>query len=239
MKTLQFLLAALVAGAAMNANAQANARPIGLTATGQPATYDLHFEAYRVQGYGPAQFGMPADVVRAVVAKSYPGASPLSETTDPVGRTQVLTTVVPQLAPGPGPATISYVFGATTKKLVAVNVHWIAAGDATPAQRQAMLEAGTQVVAGLVGSYWAPMSTARGHVLAPGVVILFASRDAEGHGIEVRLDGVALDVQRASTNGSARPLERIAPPPGSARLRVAVVANPQRPDVYRVTPGSF
>ena len=224
------VLGTLAAGAAL-AQSPTPAGPIGISPTGQPRGYTLRFEPYQITGWGRARFGMSEAEVRAAIAQEFPDAGPVAQTTEPSQGTLVLTVVVPKAEPGPGPATISYVFGASSRTLAAVNVSWLAPGDATPAQRRALIAAGSELLAGLLGSYWAPLTTARGHVLAPGVVILFASRDPQGHGIEVRLDGVPLDLQRPSSNGVPRPLERMVAPPGSARLRLSVVADPLRPDV--------
>ncbi|HEY8356378.1 MAG TPA: hypothetical protein VIL30_02855 [Ramlibacter sp.] len=218
---------------------QANAGVLGISPTGQPGTYDLTFEPYVVKGFGRATFGMSMDEVRALIRRDYPAATSVEEEADAVARTRVINVVVPQLAPAPGPASISYVFGASSTRLAAVNVSWIAPGEATPAQREALTQAGATLVGGVSGSYWPPLSTVRGHVLAPGIVILFAGQDAAGHGIEIRLDGVPLLVQRASGTATPRPPERIAAPPGSARLRLAVVENAKRPDVFRLPAGSF
>ncbi len=230
------VLGTLAAGAAL-AQSPTPAGPIGISPTGQPRGYTLRFEPYQITGWGRARFGMSEAEVRAAIAQEFPDAGPVAQTTEPSQGTLVLTVVVPKAEPGPGPATISYVFGASSRTLAAVNVSWLAPGDATPAQRRALIAAGSELLAGLLGSYWAPLTTARGHVLAPGVVILFASRDPQGHGIEVRLDGVPLDLQRPSSNGVPRPLERMVAPPGSARLRLSVVADPLRPDVRRPPSG--
>lgn len=240
MKALHaLLLAAAGLVTAAPAAAQAPSGPIGISPTGQPRNYAMTFRPYQLQGYGRARFGMTPDEVKAVIAADYAGASAPKEDIDRVTRTRTLVVMVPTLAPGPGPATLSFVFGAQSQRLAAINVYWIAPGEATAQQREAIIAAGSQVLAGLVGSYWAPMSTARGHVLAPGVVILFASRDAAGHGIEVRLDGVPLAVQRPARDGKPRPLERMPAPPGPARLRLAISADPDHPDVFRLPAGSF
>ena len=229
-----FLLAvALLVGCAQ---AWAQARVIEFSWTGQPRSYAVHAAPYRIAGHGAARFGMTFDEVAATVGA---GAT-RQETTDPMQRTRVLTVAVPGLAPGPGPATINYVFGAGSDRLEAVNVAWVLEGDPSPAQREQLLAAGTAAVADLVGHQWEPLSTARGHVVAPGSVILFAGRDASGAGIEVRVDGIALDVQRPLTaTGAVAETDRRAAPAGPARLRIAVAKRPDKPDVYRLAPGLF
>ena len=181
----------------------------------------------------------PAEV-QAVVAADHPGARPGADEVEPLSRRRVMVFVVPALSPGPGPATVTYVFAPGGRRLIAVNVYWMTPGEATPAQRDAMVAAGSALTATLVGSYWAPLATARGFVLEPGTVILFASKDKAGRGIEVRLDGVPLDLQRPSSTGTPRPIEHLAAPAGRARLRLAVVAAPGPVDsVPSIPPGAF
>lgn len=216
------------------------ARTTELSWTGQPRSYDVVAEPYLVTGWGAARFGMTVDEVTALIRTSQPAPDVLREDTDPVQRTRVLTLVVPGQAPGPGPATINYVFGASSQRLAAINIAWVLEGNPDAAQRAQLLAAGTRAVAGLVGYQWAPLATARGHVVAPGAVILFAGRDPQGAGIEVRVDGVALELQRPlSASGQVAEPERRSAPPGPARLRIAVAAQPDRPDVYRLPPGQF
>lgn len=212
-----------------------------LSLTGQPREYDIQMEPYVVRAFGRARFGMTVEEVKAVIAGDFPAAlAGAKDVVDPVERTRSLTVVVPQLPPAPAPATISYVFGHATQKLIATNVSWQFDGDPAAAQRQQLLAAGTRLAADLVGHQWPPLASGRGRVTGPGVLVLFTGRDEAGGGVELRLDGVALDVERPSPPGAAPlpPVHRPAPA-GPARLRLSLVANALQPDIYRVPAGRF
>ncbi|NDP38618.1 MAG: hypothetical protein GZ093_07685 [Rhodoferax sp.] len=201
--------------------------------TGQPQTYSLHAGAYTVRGYGNAHFGMSVDEVKGLITQDYPHTlGSLKDEIDPVQKTRVLTMVAPELAPGPGPATISYVFGAASKKLIAVNVYWLVTGMATQAQQTQLTQAAQLLAADLVGYRWPIFSVARGHVLAPGVLLVFFGKDAAGGGIEIRLNGVSytLEARQPGLASVATP-ETVVSPRGSAQLRFSMVANVDKPDM--------
>ena len=241
---MRTLLHSLVAAAvlALPLSALSQMRPIEISWTGQPDSYLREAEPYSVQGWRSARFGMSRDEVLAAIRADFPQlpGDGVREEVDPVQQTRTLTLVTQNLAPAPGTATVNYVFGATSQRLAAVNVAWIAEGNPGAAERQGLMAGGTSLVGQLVGYFWEPLSTARGHVIGPGSVILFAGRDEAGGGVEVRLDGVALDVEKPlSAAGTVTPPERRTAPPGPARLRLAVAAQPDRPDIRRLAPGLF
>ena len=211
-----------------------------VTLTGQPQRFPLHGKPYETQGFGNVRFGMTMAEVKARIAADYPNATSVTEGSDPVEGTTNLTVVLPELAPGPGPATINYIFGASSRKLVTIHVFWLLEGNPDDEARRRLLDVGTLLVSGLVGFDWEPLSVARGHVLGPGSVVLFAARDVRGGGVEIRLDGVAFDVERPrDAQGNRQPPEHRPAPPGPARLRVSFAANVAEPDIYRLPAGTF
>ncbi|MFZ3084434.1 hypothetical protein [Rhodoferax ferrireducens] len=229
------ILNLLLASTLLTASCQINAQEpsIALSMTGQPHSYSLHAGAYTVSGYGNAHFGMSVDEVKGLIDKDYPHTlGSLKDELDPVQKTRVLTLVAPELVPGPGPATISYVFGAASKKLIAVNVYWLVTGVATDAQQTQLTEAARVLAAGLVGYRWPIFTVARGHVLAPGVLLVFWGKDAAGGGIEVRLNGVTytLEARQAGAASAATPASLVSPR-GPAQLRLSMVANVDKPDI--------
>lgn len=228
---LNFLLASTLLTGSCHVFAQE--KLIALSMTGQPQTYSLHADAYKVMGYGNAHFGTSVDEVKVLIARDYPHTlGSLKDEIDPVQKTRVLTIVAPELAPGPGPATISYVFGATSKKLIAVNVYWLVTGVATQAQQTQLTQAAQLLTADLVGYRWPIFSVARGHVPTPGVLLVFSGKDEAGGGIEVRLNGVAytLEARQPGAATVATPA-RLVTPRGSAQLRLSMVANVDKPDI--------
>lgn len=228
---LNLLLASTLLTATCQINAQEKAPALSMT--GQPQTYSLHADAYKVMGYGNAHFGMSVDEVKGLITRDYPHTlGSLKDELDPVQKTRVLTLVVPELVPGPGPATISYVFGAASKNLIAVNVYWLVTGNATDAQQTQLTEAARVLAAGLVGYRWPIFTVARGHVLAPGVLLVFLGKDAAGGGIEVRLNGVAYTLEaRQSGAASVATPETLVAPRGPAQLRFSMVVNVDKPDI--------
>jgi hypothetical protein len=224
------LALALLAGAIPVA-AQQNS--VELSFTGQPRSYAIKGRPYEVTGYGSARLGMSVDAVRTVIAADYPEAqNTLAEQASPAGGTRALTVLVPKLQPGPGPATITYVFGANSKRLIAINVYWLSSERATPAEHATLTAAAASLASGFVSYQWPPLATARGHVLAPGVLVVFAGRDDAGRGVEIRLDGVPYQLeQRTKASGAAATPTLYIPAPGPAQLRLSLVANVDQPDL--------
>jgi hypothetical protein len=225
------------------AAAAAGAPPrVDISLTGQPRSFLVTGRAAQITGYGHAQFGMRVDEIRAMIAVDFPaGLASLKDEVAPATRNHTLTLVLPELVPGPCPATINYVFGATSQRLIAVNVAWQVDGQATTMQRLSLVEAAKAVGAGFAGSRWPLLQTTRGNVLPDGALIVFSGKDERGAGLEIRLDGVDIDLaprQKSATTAAAPQEHRVAPP-GPARLRVAFVANTDNPDVYRIPDGAF
>lgn len=214
-------------------SAQAQEQPIELSFTAQPHTYAIEGRPYKATGYGLVRFGMSVDEVKSLIEKQYSGTlAGLKDETGPVEKTRVLTIIVPDLAPGPGPATISYVFGASSKLLIAVNVYWLVTGVATDAQQAQLIEAARVLASGLVGYGWPTSAVSRGHVLAPGVLLVFSGKDESGGGVEVRLDGVAYTLEQHLSG--VTPVSTSEPrtvSPGPAQLRFSSVVNVDKPDI--------
>jgi len=230
---LGFLFGSLLLSGHFNADAQVKAPEQSLTA--QPHTYAIEGKSYLVNGYGRARFGMSAEEVKSILATDYPGSlKTLKDATDPLQRSHALGIVVPDLAPGPGLATITYVFGATNSRLIAVNIYWLFTGVATPDQQSQLTTAATVLASGFVGYQWPVFNTMRGLVLAPGVLLVFSGKDEAGGGVEVRLNGVAFDVETNASPAPAAPLppQHRTTPPGPAQLRLSFVASVDKPDIY-------
>ena len=208
-----------------------------ISLTGQPRSWDVQGVPFANPGFSGARWGMSMDEVRAVIAASMPDALATARVrVDPVARTTALAVTVPTLAPGPGPAQISYVFGAASKRLVAVHQTWTLPGNPGDVQRAALMRSATVLASELVGYQWPDFATTRGRVTAPGELILFAGRDFQGGGVEIRVGGVALDVELP---GAVRRQEHRAAPAGPAHLRKSLVASIDHPDIYTIPPGAF
>jgi hypothetical protein len=229
------LLACALAWPVAAVCADANGYEISLT--GQPRSWDVQGVPFENAGFNGARWGMSMDEVKAVIAAAMPDALATAKVrVDPAARTTALAVTVPVLAPGPGPAEVSYVFGAASKRLVAVHQTWTIPGNPGAVQRAALLRNATTLVSELVGYPWPDFATTRGRVTAPGEVILFAGRDAHGGGVEIRVGGMPLDVELP---GAVRKVAHRAAPPGPAHLRKSLVANIDHPDIYAIPPGAF
>lgn len=213
---------------------------VQLSLTGQPTSWIVQGRPIEIRGFNNARFGMSVAQVRAVVAADHPAALPtLREAATPEGGRTLAIGVPAGAADAIGAQrTVSYVFGASGR-LIAVNASWLADGNATDAQRRGLLDLATALATELVGYEWPMLATARGHVIAPNTLILLAGQDERGAGVEIRLDGVALDLLAPDgAPASAPPLHQPAPP-GPARLRVALVSNADRPDTPTLAPDAF
>ena len=230
MRPHRFLLAAAVFATA--AAAVPPPPPLGQSDTGQPTTYDFLGERHPVTGYRSATWGMTPAEVRAAVAKDFPGAEIGTEVTDPVRRTRAFVAAVKALPPGPTPAAITFVFGANSGRLIHVNLDWQYA-DATPAQRQDILAAGSRAVAGYNSYFWKFGSVARGVVTSVNSLVLFAAADEQGNKLEVRVQGVPYQV-KTSTGLLDAP-----PPTGQALLHIGLSSAGAEADIYTIKPGDF
>jgi hypothetical protein len=219
--------------------AAANAAPAApdISLTGQPRSWLVQGSAWRSTGYDGALWGMSVEQVKALIGAAHPAAlATLKETADPLTRTLGLALVLPAQESAPAPVTLSYVFGASSRGLIAVHRVWQLDGDPSQEQRAALLQAGTALASGFAGYRWPPLSNTRGMVPAPGALILFSGRDEAGGGVEIRLDGVSYDVE---VRGQPGQTEHRAAPPGPAALRQSFVASIDHPDIYRIPDGAF
>lgn len=181
--------------------------------------------SFRVEGYGQLRFGMDAEQIKSVLKLDFPQANPvLIDRIDAVSRSRVLTLELPALDPGPGAATISCVFGATSKRLIAVNVIWLAAIKASPTQETLWIDAAAKLAKTYASQPWPLFNTTYGTVVAPGVSVVFTGHDEAGGAAEIKLQGVTTPLGSYS---------------GPSSLRLTLVANSIRPDIYRLAAGSF
>src|SRR5580692_4597706 len=89
-------------------------------------------EPVSIDGFRSAHFGMTeAEVRKAIDADFKLSGSAVKPTDSPVERTRALSVTAPGLVPDSGKATIDYVLGFKSQRLIEVNVVWSAAGDPT------------------------------------------------------------------------------------------------------------
>jgi hypothetical protein len=180
---------------------------------------------------------MTAEQVRVVIATDFPQSVVITKgDVDSISSADALGIVVDNLAPGPGSATVTYVFNTRSKRLIAVNVYWIATAIATRQQQSQLTTAATQLTARLLAQDWPFMQVSRGFVVAPGTLVVFAGQDGFGAGVEVRLNGVPFKLEKRRAKKGDTPLS--SSPPGPATLLYSVVANASNPDSLRSPEGA-
>lgn len=171
-----------------------------------------------ITGFRSAHFRMTPDEVRRAIAADFPGMAIVARD-QPGEGTTVLQVVVDMLDPGPGAATISYVFGATSRTLAQVSVVWATKGEATPDERQAIA-----ITALRLSEYFRksaqPRTVLAPKVVQPGAVSIYGAIDAAGAGMELVAFGIPY-------NSASAPYT----PTGPASLRLSYIANPANPDV--------
>lgn len=207
--------------------------------TGQPDTYFVSAEPANVKGLGDIQFGMSIDQVKKQLKKTF-GAVDVKQGEEPVHRTPLLLMTLPEFspvkgAPSPAPVTITFVFGYSNHQLTAINMDWYAESNATSQQREALLTTGSRYLADEILPYfWPPLTAMKGVVTEKGSLILFAGRDEQGAGVEVRVEGVAIDVKHSDGKTEHRPVNQ-----GPAHLYIGLSAQPDQPDTFRLPKGAF
>ncbi|OUM99492.1 MAG: hypothetical protein BAA04_10035 [Firmicutes bacterium ZCTH02-B6] len=219
---LVFLLAFLVA-MSMGLAAVATAQE---ASTGAESAEDYH----RITGFRSARFGMTPDEVRAAIQHDF-GVS--EDAIVPMFNleqgTLILGVAVPSLSPGPGPAQIYYIFGASTGRLMYINVVWATSEEPTDQERERVVIAGLQLANYFQRLRWKPEGAVANVSVRPGEVVAFAGVDPDNAGVQV----IMLGVPMLDEEGNLVPLE------GPSLLQVSYAARFGEPDVTVIEPGSF
>jgi hypothetical protein len=196
-----------------------------MNSQGAPAAATAQTPSFRVEGYGQLRFGMDAEQIKARLRLDFPQANPvLIDRVDAVSRSRILTLELPSLDPGPGVATISCVLGATSQRLIAVNVIWLDPDKASKTQETLWINAATKLAITYAAKPWPLFNTTYGTVAAPGVSVVFTGHDEVGGAVEIKLQGVTTPL-----GSSLEP----------SSLRLTLVANSIRPDIYRLAADLF
>ena len=203
--------------------AQAPARP---AAPAQAATF-------HIEGFRGARFGMTQDQVRAAILKDFSvKAADISQTGNALEHTTAVVVKVDKLDPGPGPAVITYIFGASKQTLMHINVAWTYDGEPSADQRRQIISGAVQLTAYFRSQAWPPNRTTGPVMPTPEKVVLFGGIDDKGGGVEVVAFGVPVE--------SSDPKTPTPPfPKGPAQLLVSYSQDLQHPDVFKLAPGAF
>ena len=191
-------------------------------------------EPYVVSGYRSAKFGMSEAEVGAAIARDFGlPAKDLRRAVNGVDGTTALLARVESLDPAPGPAAISYIFGARSKRLIHVNVVWLAKAEDASNLRPKFVAAAHKLSRYFMSYKWRDNVVISGSKVGQSSLVTFLGKDAKGSAAEVRLDGVLL-----ADSTSGKPLNPDVPL-GAVRLRVSYAEKPNTPDVKRVEKGTF
>jgi hypothetical protein len=190
-------------------------------------------EAYKLEGYRSATFGMGEAEVRKAIAKDFPKElAKIKVEQHPMEQTQVLVIDAPTLVEDAGPAKISYVLGYKTKKLIQVNVVW---GDAAIPDSKASVEDLKKGAQNLV-RYFGQFDYKEGSVevkkqLPDGSLIVFKANDDKNHTVSLRLGAVPKALPK-----DAKPDTK---PDAAYFLRLSYVLDEANPDLYKIEKGAF
>ncbi len=190
-------------------------------------------KALDIKGFRSATFGMTPAQVKAAVTSDFGPTAQIQEAADPSQGTQIMVVKVDHLDPGPGPAQIGYVFGATSKTLNVINVVWATGPEPTEQERSAIAQAGQQLAA-YFQTGPAPARTMQGmRAFGANGLILYTAADAKNSGIMVTIDGI----EYHGTTGDKTVASPA--PKGPATLRVGYELDASKPDVKVIKPGAF
>lgn len=154
--------------------------------------------------------------VRAVVTKSLGvKAADMKVTPNPTEGTSLLVVRVESLDPGPGPATITYIFGHKSKKLAQVNVVWGEEGASNPPDANAIIGTGTRLERYFQGFSWRKDTTRVGIPVGENTVVLFAGEDEKKGAVRLVVDGIKYQLNREGSQTTSPD------PKGAAKLNRA------------------
>lgn len=185
-------------------------------------------EQATVEGFRSARFGMQAKDVRDAIKKDFGlGDKDVVATSNQEERTQSLTVKVKDLLPDSPPAAVSYIFGATSKKLIQVNVGW-GSTETGLASLETLVPTANTLRDYFIrkGVYGAPVVA--NQKLPDGSILVFRGVDEKGRMALLQLKPVAVEKKDAKDQ-----------PPANGTLLLAYIEDPKNPDVFRLEKGKF
>jgi hypothetical protein len=182
----------------------------------------------KIEGFRSAHFGMTeADTRKAIEADFKLSGATVRAGDNPVQHTHVLAITMPDLVPDSGKATVEYVFGYKSQRLIEVHLTWSTAID--PVNKpNTLLQAGETLQGYFQGETFPAGQTAVNAVRPDGSVILFRGTDAAGHAVVLILAGA---VRPGANEHQAQMTPSV--------LTLAYAADPTHPDVFQLQKGTF
>jgi hypothetical protein len=179
-----------------------------------------------VTGFRSARFGMTETQVRATIEKDLRVRSDdIRSEENKAEQTQVLEVRAPDVLPGGGTASVSYVFGFRSKTLIQVGLSWSKATDDKMTPEQLFSNANI-LRAHFVETGYKPDTISTNMPINSGL-LLFRGSDAHEHTTVPVLQG---------TFSQGENKQRILTP---TALLLFYIADAKSPDVYKLPPGAF
>ena len=226
-KTLHSILLAALVAAGLPASAQTAASAARPVAKAAPAAR----AAFLIKGFRSAQWGMGEAEVRAAIAQDFkPADGAITVFDNPVEKTHVVAVHLDGLAPAPGAVNITYIFGATTRKLIHVNVVWSTGPAPTQPERDQMAAGGVELSKYFMDQAWRAGATGAGAAPDASYFIFFQGADPKGAAVELRGAGISIILKKG---------EAPSKPAGPATLRLAYYATTGASDTAEIKPGSY
>lgn len=187
-------------------------------------------QAVVIDGYRSAHFGMNEREVRRAIRNDL-DTDKITVTPNDLERTTVLVLKDQQLLADAPPATVSYILGATSAKLIQVNVVW---GEDGGAEVKPIVTTANALVAFFLekGAY-AKGSVAVNQRLPDGSTLAFRGADVDGHMVVLQLVPV-IDKTEAEAAAKGHRFEV-----KKAILKLSYIENPAKPDIFRIKKGQF
>jgi hypothetical protein len=182
--------------------------------------------AAEINGFRSARFGMTEPQVRSAIEKDFrlaPDAIHSEE--NKAEQTHVLIVQAPDVLPGGGIASISYVFGFKSKTLIQVGLSWSKATDEKMTPEQLFSNANV-LRSHFVGAGYKPDTVAT-NMPVNGGILMFRGSDAQDRTTMLILQGTF-----SQGENNQREMTPTA-------LLLFYIADAKSPDIYRLPAGSF
>ena len=190
-------------------------------------------EAAVIDGFRSARFGMTAKDVRDAIKKDFGiGEKDVVASSSQEEHTQSLTVKVKDLLPEAPPAAVSYILGATSKKLIQINVGW-GAIESGPVSLENLLPTANTLRDFFLRKGTYASAVVANQKLPDGSILLFRGADEKGRMVLLQLKPIM-----AGNNASGKKDEK-EQPPLNGTLLLAYIENSKNPDVFRIEKDKF
>lgn len=178
-----------------------------------------------IDGFRTAKFGMTEAQLRSAIAADLK-ISAITKTQNQLQRTTVLSVQAPNLVPQGGTATVSYVLGYQTHKLIQVNIIW--SPEIDPKTTPMMLYQNGETLQQYFASEGFPANRSTGNIATPNGILLFRATDSSGNAVLLILSGTMAKNPKTETTALS-----------PTTLTLAYAADVLHPDVFQLPRGSF